>query len=89
MYETFNKSTQHPCMSKGKQSKKDFIGCKDNGGQRAYPGSGASHQLTDGNEQHKTLKQGSGLMGSVPNGSGKFGTEKSAPNFLPGSGKKA
>lgn len=87
MYETYKKGT--PCMGTGNQKSKDFTSCSDMGGQRSYPGKGAGWQTTAGNEQHKTLKQGTGLMGSVPSGGGKAGTEKPAPNFLPGSGKKA
>lgn len=73
MYETYPKGSQHPCMKYGNQSKKDYLGHKDQG-KRTYPGKGSAGKA---NEQHMTLKQGSGLMGDVPCGSSKkFSTEK-------------
>ena len=87
MYETAPKGTQHPCMKYGNQKSQDFLSTPTRNPQRTYPGSGFGKY--EGNEQHKLVKQGNGLLGSVSCGSGKFGTEKPAMKMTPDSGKKA
>ena len=88
MYETYPKGSQHPSMSKGNQSKKDYLG-HDDQGKRSYPGKGTPGSAGKANEQHYVLKAGSGLMGAVPCGSAKkFPTEK-GKEFVKASKKAA
>lgn len=75
MYCQFPKGSPQPSSNVGNQKSTTFQE-KKNSSKRTYPRSGTSQHL-QGNEQHRTLKQGSGLMGSVPCGSKKgFQTEK-------------
>jgi hypothetical protein len=87
MYETFPKGSPQPTSGVGNQKSTEFEE-KKNSSKRTYPRSG-SKQHFQGNEKHCTLKQGSGLMGSVPcSGKKKFGTE-SDKKFVHASKKAA
>lgn len=85
--ETYPKGSPQPSSNVGNQ-KMTMFEEKKNSSKRTYPRSGSGNAMP-GNEQHITLKQGSGLMGSVPCGSKKkFSTEKEK-SFVKASKKAA
>ena len=76
MYETFPKGSKQPSSGVGNQRMTEFQE-KKNSSKRTYPGAGSPGSAGMANEQHMTLKQGSGMMGSVScKGKKTFPTEK-------------